>query len=183
MTVLHPPPLPLKAVPVEPAPVAPPARSRGSSRIGLVMMYLFCSALPVFGATLYLWHRDMTKGGAGPLSGGFFYLLGFLFAYLLAALCGIMNCWHVGGGFLAACVYAWRGKANRAGFWVMGAGYGLLSGVLLLDAANGGIGPKMQPLYFPIPATVAVWVVPAVGAVMTAGMVWAERSGQNAPGE
>lgn len=179
MTVLHPPPLPVQ---LESAPVAaPPARSRGGSRIGLVMMFLLCSALPILGATLYVWHRDMTKGGAGPLSGGFFYLLGFLFMYLIAALTGVMNCWHVVGGFVAACVYAWRGKPNRAGFWVMGAGYGLLSGVLLLDSANGGIGPKMQPLYFPIPATVAVWVVPVIGAVMTAGMWWAERAGEKAP--
>jgi hypothetical protein len=95
------------------------------------------------------------------------------FMYVIAALCGVMNCWHAVGGFVAACAYAWRGKASRTGFWVMGAGYGLLSGFLLLDAANGGIGPKMQPLYFPIPATVALWVVPAIGAVMTAGMLWA----------
>jgi hypothetical protein len=139
-----------------------------------VMMYLLCSGLPVFGATLYVWHRHLTPDG-NLVSGGFISMVARLFMYFVAALCGVMNCWHVVGGFVVASVFAWRSKATRAGFWAVGAGYGLLSGLLLLEAANAGMGPRADTLDFPIPRTVAVWVVPAVGAVIAAATQWAER--------
>ena len=175
MTVLTPPPLPVEALPAEPPRAAKPARDGAESRVGVVLAFFLCAALPIFCATCYVWHRDMTAGGGGLFAGGFFYMLGVLFVYLLAVFSAIFNCWHVVGGFLAACAFACSGPVSRTSLRVMGVGYGLLSGLLLLDAANGGIGPAVQPLAWPVPRPVAAWVVPAVGVLAGAAIRWLER--------
>src|SRR5215203_5169572 len=98
MSVLPPPPLPVGALPSNAAAPWPrvhvPTDDQSTFRVGLVLTFLPCCTLPIVAATLYIWHRDMTAGGAGPLVGGFFYLVGFLFVYLLGFLTAIFNCWH-----------------------------------------------------------------------------------------
>lgn len=181
MTVLSPPPLPANDLPPEPeaSPAASPAAAPGRAEFGvsLVFFYLLCSGLPVLAATMYVWNRGL--GGGGLFAGGFFYMLGVLFVYLLALLAGILNCWHCIGGFVAACAFACRGRISRTAWCVMGPGYGLLSALLLLDAANASIGPRVQPLGWPIPVNVATWIVPAAGVLLAAGVWWSDR--QNAP--
>jgi hypothetical protein len=95
-------------------------------------------------------------------------MVAVLFVYLLALLTGLFNCWHCVGGFAVACAFAFRGRVSRTSFWVMGAAYGMLSGFLLLGAADENIGAAMRPLGYPIPANVATWVVPAVGLIAAA---------------
>jgi hypothetical protein len=157
----------MKVLPFEAGQAVPPvvARVARGRRMGLVMMFLLSCGLTLVVATICVWHRDMIKGGGGFFSVGLLSMLGCLLMYLVAAVCAVMNCWHAVGGLVVACLYAWRGKVSRTGFWVMGAGYGLLSGLLLLDVTNEGLGPASLGLQFPIPRMVAVWVVPAVGAL------------------
>jgi hypothetical protein len=178
MTLHTPPPLPLRALPVDPPQPRVRAAARGDSggsRLGLVMMFLLCSGLPILAATCFVWHRDAASGGGGPLAGGFFYLLAYLFVYLLALLTGLINCWHCVGGLVVAAAFACSGRVTRTSFWVMRAGYGLLSGFLLLELANAGIGPAVRPLAWPIAGDVATWVVPAVGLFPAVGIRWLER--------
>ena len=130
-------------------------------------MFLFCCWLPIAAATMHLMCRELIAGNGSFFSGHLMLMIGRVFVLILALIAGVVNCQYALGGLAVCIAFAWTTKKiSRAGFWLMGAFYGLLSGVILLDAANAMNGPKVQPLEFPIPRMVGAFVVPVVGLIL-----------------
>lgn len=181
MTVLNPPPLPIKVIPVEPTrllppPLPAPARpkpraSAGYHGLGVVMMFLFCCWIPIAAATMYQMWNSLIAGNGPFFSGHLMLMIGRVFILILALIVGVLNCQYANGGLAATIAFCCiTGRTTRGGFWIMGPLYGLLSGLLLLDTANAMNGPAAKPLGFPIPRLMGAIAVPMLGIIIAVAL-------------
>jgi hypothetical protein len=126
---------------------------------------------------MYQMWLSLIAGNGGFFSGHLILMIGRVMILVGALLAGVVNCQYALGGVAVAIGFACKTrKITRVGFWAMGAFYGLLSGLVLMDAANAMNGPKVRPLDFPIPRMVGVVVVPAIGIVLAAVVEMYQRT-------
>ena len=144
-----------------------PAVREHGSRIMLPIVYALSCFLAVAGFASQVW-RPLMAGASEPGSGSVAILAAPIYL-LFVALGGAVGTAYCAGGVAVLITYAIRYRVPNRALLPLGVANGLLSGMLVMGAANTGAGPaitRIEPIVALNLGAVAVLVLGIVIALL-----------------